>query len=185
MTVLPEISREAKIVSGKDQKAPASTHVNFDDDLNRSTNALNKDDSSKYVVKKPRQPVHSSEPFPNLIYNDGQRSTSYRRLCRSSDFASVKNSPLATNLYYNWQPHERLASKVVQAKVMLYKPTKRIEMTGRPSSPYKLKVDYETSEPHFHNEKRSLEMKRLQYLREHTGWSIYPYAGIEEREEYK
>lgn len=59
-----------------------------------------------------------------------------------------------------------------------------MEMVARPPSPYRVKTDWETVVPHFHNEKRAIEMKRLQYLKEHTGWSVYPYAGIEERETY-
>lgn len=57
-------------------------------------------------------------------------------------------------------------------------------MVGRPGSPYRVKSDWETTVPHFHNEKRTVEMKRLQYLKEHTAWSVYPYAAVEERECY-
>jgi len=122
--------------------------------------------------------------FPNLIFNNGHRSTAYSRNARSTDFVSSKNSPLATRLIYNWKPVERETTKSVQSRIKVYKPQKRVEMCARPPSPYKVKNDWETAVPHFHNEKRAIEMKRLQYLKEHTGWSVYPYAGIEERETY-
>lgn len=123
--------------------------------------------------------------LPHLILNNKLKSSSYRRLARSEDFERVKASPLATRLIYNWRPVERQPTRVVQAKVKVYKPPKRIEMPARPSSPYKLFVDYETKDPHAQNHERTMSMKRLQYLRQHTEWSIFPYAAIEEREEYK
>ena len=192
MTLLPDITREAKIVSGKEiingsSQVPPATNASFEASSLLENSEL-KDDhtASKIMFRKKQQSLSANnDKFPNLIFNDHNRSTAYQRLARSSDFINAKNSPLATRLIYNWKPNERLTSKVVQAKVKIYKPSKRIEMTGRPSSPYKLKVDYETSEPHFHNEKRALEMKRIQYLKEHTNWSIYPYAAVEERETYK
>lgn len=131
--------------------------------------------------KKPQE----AGTLPQLISNDKRRSTSYRRFAKSSDFEKVKASPLATRFVYNWKPVERMPTRVVQAKVKVYKPPKRIEMTGRPSSPYRLCVDYETKDSHAHNHERTMAMKRLQYLKEHTEWSIYPYAGVEEREQYK
>jgi hypothetical protein len=192
MTLLPDITREAKIVSGKEitngsSLAPPATNASFEANSFIENSEIKDDYSASKILfrKKPQSLSAATEKFPNLIFNDHNRSTAYQRLARSSDFTNAKNSPLATRLIYNWKPNERLTSKVVQTKVKIYKPSKRIEMTGRPSSPYKLKVDYETTEPHFHNEKRALEMKRLQYLKEHTTWSIYPYAAVEEREHYK
>jgi len=123
--------------------------------------------------------------LPNLIFNDRNRSSAYYRTARSSDFLNAKSSPLATRLLYNWTPLERETSKSVQSKIRVYKPPKRIENPARPPAPFKVKTMYETIDPHFHNEKRALEMKRLNYLKDHTEWSIYPYAAIEEREMYK
>lgn len=122
--------------------------------------------------------------FPNLIFNNGNRSTGYCRNARSSDFVSAKNSPLATRLIYNWKPVERETTKSVQSKIKVYKPPKRMDVVARPPSPYRVKSDWETVVPHFHNEKRAIEMKRLQYLKEHTGWSVYPYGDVEEKEQY-
>ena len=203
MTLLPDISREAKIVSGKELKtldsnyhshsaslatAPTATHVSYDLSASLDHTEIKDDHTmSKVATRRHKQPslTDATDKFPNLIFNDTNKSSAYQRLARSSDFLNVKNSPIATRLIYNWKPVERATRKLVQAKVKIYKPSKRIDMPGRPQSPYKLKVDYETTEPHFHNEKRTLEMKRMQYLREHTSWSIYPYAAVEERETYK
>lgn len=183
MTILPDIVREAKIVSGNDCKLvsdflPSTSASNFDFDSSH-----NKDEKTVRFNKRHGSLRH--DRHKTLIFNDKNRSTSYSRATRSTDFINIKNSPLATNYMYKWKPVERIPSKIVQAKVKIYKPPKRIEMTGRPCSPYRVKVDYETTEPTFYNEKRTLEMKRLQYLQAHTTWSIYPYAGVEEREEYK
>lgn len=200
-STLPDIVREPKIVSGKDQKVAlvsslvASTSVSFDlalsDSLDNASLIENNNNSgSKVYVKTAKAGSKeiiqlNEQTLPNLISNDKNRSTAYRRLARSSDFLNVKNSPLATRYVYNWKPLERLTSKTVQTKVKLYKPPRRIETTARPSSPYKVKTDFETFDLHEHNQKRSIEMRRLQHLKEHTEWSIYPYAAIEEREQYK
>lgn len=162
-------------------RAPRQRHASFRNEVidkyqNRAQ--VTKSESNETSVKE-------EQILPQLISNDKKRSTSYRRFVKSSDFEKVKASPLATRFVYNWKPLERLPTRVVQAKVKVYKPPKRIEMTGRPSSPYRLCVDYETKDSHAHNHERVMDMKRLQYLREHTEWSIYPYAGVEEREQYK
>lgn len=202
MTVLPDISREAKIVSGKDMKVfnsnssnlLASTSIGYEmapNDLSAGDSSANKEEGNEFtkskvmIKKKPSFNSIDKQLFPNLMSNDGKRSSAYQRLSHSSDYINVKNSPIATRLIYNWKPLERLPTKVVQAKVKIYKPSKRIDMPARPPSPYKVKTEYETVEPHFHNEKRALEMKRMQYLKEHTTWSVYPYGAIEEREGYK
>jgi hypothetical protein len=80
---------------------------------------------------------------------------------------------------------ERESTKSVQSRLKVYKPQKRMDNVARPPSPYRVKSDWETVVPHFHNEKRTIEMKRLQYLKEHTGWSVYPYGSVDEKEEYK
>lgn len=172
-----------------------SNHVSFEEASTRqrhtsSRNGVNDRHRNRAQDKKSESNEtggnnDEQQTLPQLISNDKKRSTSYRRFAKSSDFEKVKASPLATRFVYNWKPLERLPTRVVQAKVKVYKPPKRIEMTGRPSSPYRLCVDYETKEPHAHNHERVMDMKRLQYLREHTEWSIYPYAGVEEREQYK
>ena len=186
MTLLPDIVREAKIVSGKDNKVindllPSTSITAFDLSLDGNNN----EERPKRSKKRQNSIKNNDQQHPNLIYNDKMRSSSYARVTRSTDFINVKNSPLATSYIYNWKPVERLPTKVVQSKVKIYKPPKRIEMTGRPSSPFRVKVDYETTDSSYHNEKRSLDMKRLQYLQSHTAWSIYPYAAVDEREEYK
>ena len=198
MSLLPDIIREAKIVSGKDQiplykeqlmaMATGLAASGFFENMNDSTNDIKiREPESSGSRKKQSLSSKNSEQgyFPNLIFNNGYRSTSYNRNVRSTDFLNVKNSPLATRLIYNWKPVERETTKSVQSKIKVYKPNKRIDMPARPASPYKVKSDWETVVPHFHNEKRAIEMKRLQYLKEHTGWSVYPYAGIEEKEQYK
>lgn len=182
MNHLPDIVREEKILSGNNNKFideffPSTSFCNFD---------FNFDPNQKKThYKKNNGSFINNVNKTNLISNNMNGRTSFARASRSTDFLNVKNSPLATNYMYNWKPHQRLTSKAVQAKVKIYKPPKRIEMTGRPSSPYKVKSDYETKEPTFHNEKRTYEMKKLQYMQAHSNWSIYPYAGIEEREDYK
>lgn len=175
-TKLPEIKSEKKRNSHAPQ-ATTTTGVSFEEPTKRR--------SSHDEQKRKQQHQQDQQQLPHIILNDKRRSTSYRRLAKSEDFDKVKSSPLATRFVYNWQPLERATTRVVQAKVKVYKPPKRIESTGRPPSPYRLCVDYETKDPHAHNHERTMAMKRLQYLREHTEWSIYPYAGIEEREEYK
>jgi hypothetical protein len=200
--LLPDIIREAKIVSGKDQIPIFKEHLlamatglassgYFENMPVDSSNdiKIRAPESSKasYLRKKQSLSSKTADPayLPNLIFNNGYRSTSYSRPSRSTDYINVKNSPLATRLFYNWKHVERETTKSVQSKIKVYKPPKRIEMPARPPSPYKVKSDWETVVPHFHNEKRAIEMKRLQYLKEHTGWSVYPYASIEEKEHYK
>lgn len=203
MSLLPDIIREAKIVSGKDQVPlykdqiiamatglAASGCFESQGILSNSQQDLYK--SAEFSNTKPRKNSRSKQSktavdqayFPNLIFNNGSRSTSYHRNARSSDFVHAKNSPLATRLIYNWKPVERETTKSVNQRLKVYKPQKRMEVVARPPSPYRVKSDWETVVPHFHNEKRAIEMKRLQYLKDHTGWSVYPYAGIEERETY-
>ncbi len=189
MSLLPDISREPKIISGKENSTLMHNVANSLQATNISYDTTqyvkeSENKTTKVVIQK-KQPSLSGGAFPNLIFNDKQRSTAYQRLARSSDFINVKNSPLATRLVYNWKHVERLPTKVVEAKVKVYKPAKRISQQARPPSPYRVKSDWETSDPNFHNEKRTLEMKRMQYLKEHTRWSVYPYAAIEEREQYK
>lgn len=148
-------------------------------------------DTGDYMQSKSAEPSSSvnlnkpSKQLPYLILNDGLRSRSYRRLARSTDFEKVKSSPLATRQIHAWKPLERLPSRVIQAKVKLYKPPKRLETTNRPSSPFRLTVDFETKDAHAQNHERTMAMKRLQYLREHTEWSIFPYGDVDEREHYK
>lgn len=192
MTLFPDIIREAKIVSGKDQipyvkekllamaTGLASNNTYYDTD----------DDNNKVLVKKKTSGSNSATPgeksfLPNLIFNDKTRSSAYYRTAKSTDFLNVKTSPLATRLLYNWTPLERETTKSVQSKIRVYKPPKRIDAPARPPAPFKVKTMYETIDPHFHNEKRALEMKRLNYLKNHTEWSIYPYAAIDEKETYK
>lgn len=200
MSLLPDIIREAKIVSGKDQlplfkdqiiamaTGLASSGYFVDPSLVDSQIDI-KASAQDALLKKKRSFSSKTDKadqayFPNLIFNNRHRSTSYNRNARSSDFINAKNSPLATRLIYNWKPVERETTKSVQSKIKVYKPQKRMDMVARPPSPYRVKSDWETVVPHFHNEKRAIEMKRLQYLKEHTGWSVYPYAGIEEKEVY-
>jgi hypothetical protein len=204
MSLLPDIIREAKVISGKDQiplyreqiiamatGLAASgymepSHISdTKPDFNRSGTDIHKTLRKKNSFSCKPAAVVDQSYFPNLIFNNGQRSTSYCRNARSSDFVNSKNSPLATRLIYNWKPLERETTKSVNSRIKVYKPQKRIETVARPSSPYRVKSDWETTVPHFHNEKRTIEMKRLQYLKEHTSWSVYPYAAVEERENYK
>lgn len=199
-STLPDIIREPKIISGNDQiplfkeqiiaMATGLAASGYIEPMTDSKPELKRSctDLTKSSLRKNSQSCKASVDqayFPNLIFNNGQRSTSYSRNARSSDFLSAKNSPLATRLIYNWKPVERQTTKSVQSRIKVYKPDKRMQMVARPPSPYRVKTDWETAVPHFHNEKRAIEMKRLQYLKEHTGWSVYPYAGIEERENYK
>jgi hypothetical protein len=196
MTLLPDIVKEAKIVSGKENNNTSNGNLaaatSFSYDLTRESLDLANDPSkNKSQVKissniKKKHSLSSKDVnFPHLIINDTNRSSSYQRTQRPSDLTNVQNSPLATRLIYNWKPLERLPTKVVQAKVKIYKPPKRIEQPARPPSPYRIKSDWETTDTHFHNQKRTQEMKSLQYLKQHTNWSIYPYASIDEREGYK
>ena len=212
MSVLPDIIREAKIISGNDQiplfreqiiamatglaasgyMEPArisNDNINNQPELRRCGSDINKTSLSRkknsFSCKPAAGPDDPASYFPNLIFNNGQRSTAYCRNSRSSDFINAKNSPLATRLIYNWKPIERETTKSVQSRIKVFKPQKRIEMVARPGSPYRVKSEWETTVPHFHNEKRTIEMKRLQYLKEHTAWSVYPYAAVEERENYK
>jgi hypothetical protein len=127
----------------------------------------------------------SKSVLPKFILNEKKKSSAYYRRARSSDIYNVKNAPIATRLIYNWKPLERQPCRVVQAQVKIYKPPKRIDMVARPPSPYRVKSDWESSEAQFHNEKRTLEMKRLEYLRQHTDWAIPWYGDAQEREEYK
>lgn len=161
MTILPDIIREAKIVSGKDQmNTLPATNITSYDLVNESSEFRREDpnnNSKIFIKKKTLNASDSEQSLPTLIFNDKNRSSSYQRLGQSTDFLNVKNSPLATKLIYNWKPVERLPTKVVQAKVKIYKPAKRIEMPARPPSPYKVQTHYETSEPHFHNEKEVLK----------------------------
>ena len=163
--------------SNKSHKMPSLPEIEDSSIKKRSSKISFEREKSELKDKKTQ--------LPHLILNNKLKSSSYRRLARSEDFERVKASPLATRLIYNWRPVERQPTRVVQAKVKVYKPPKRIEMPARPSSPYKLFVDYETKDPHAQNHERTMSMKRLQYLRQHTEWSIFPYAAIEEREEYK
>ena len=163
--------------SNKSQKMPSLPEIEDSSIKKRSSKISFEREKSELKDKKTQ--------LPHLILNNQLKSSSYRRLARSEDFERVKASPLATRLIFNWRPVERQPTRVVQAKVKVYKPPKRIEMPARPSSPYKLFVDYETKDPHAQNHERTMSMKRLQYLRQHTEWSIFPYAAIEEREEYK
>ena len=196
MTLLPDIVKEAKIVSGKENNSAsngniaAATSISYD--ITRESLDLATDSSkTKSEVKisnnmKKKNSISSKDVnFPHLILNDSNKSSSYQRAQRPSDITNVQNSPIATRLIYNWKPLERLPTKVVQAKVKIYKPPKRIDQPARPPSPYRIKSDWVTIDPHFHNQKRTQEMKSLQYLKQHTNWSIYPYASIDEREEYK
>ena len=204
-SLLPDIVKEAKIVSGKENNNSASngnlaaataTSISYDFLTRESLDLAN--DSSKIKsqvkistnnnnnnMKKKHSFSAKDVNFPHLILNDTNRSSSYQRAQRPSDITNVQNSPLATRLIYNWKPLERLPTKVVQAKVKIYKPPKRIDQPARPPSPYRIKSDWETIDTHFHNQKRTQEMKSLQYLKQHTNWSIYPYASIDEREGYK
>jgi hypothetical protein len=125
------------------------------------------------------------QKLPSLVFNDGQRSLAYTRVIRSSDFVNVRNAPIATRLIYNWEPAKRNTTKMATSKVKLFKPKKRIEMPARAPSPYKIQWGWETSEASFHNEKRALEMKSLRYMQDHAKWSVYPYAAVDEKEEYK
>ena len=191
MTLFPDIIREAKIISGKDQipyvkeqllamaSGLAANNTYYDAS----------DENGERIISK-KKLSSSATPgektfLPNLIFNDKNRSSALYRTARSTDFLNVKTSPLATRLLYNWTPLERQTTKSVQSKIKVFKPQKRIDMPARPPEPFKVKTMYETIDPHFHNEKRALEMKRLNYLKDHTEWSIYPYAAIDERETYK
>lgn len=196
--------REPKIISGKDQLPlykdqiiamatglaasgyfePNSMIGDTQNDLKNSCLTESGDLRSSIRKKNTCKTAVDQAYFPNLIFNNGIRSTSYSRNARSSDFINAKNSPLATRLIYNWKPMERETTKSVQSRIKVYKPQKRMEIVARPTSPYRVKSDWETVVPHFHNEKRTIEMKRLQYLKDHTGWSVYPYAGVEEKEHY-
>lgn len=127
--------------------------------------------------------------FPKLIYNDNHRSTAYVPIHKTSDDLKAEkkkfiNSPLATNITYNWPAAQREKLSSVRSKSKVFKPVSRILEPSRPPAPYKVNSSWETIDTHFHNEKRALEMKRFQYLKEHTMWSIYPYARIDERETY-
>lgn len=190
---LPDIIREAKIISGKEQlplykeqilamASGLTASSNFDS--HEKLDSCSQMHRNKHNLRGKTSHVDQGY-FPNLIFNNGTRSTSYTRNTRSRDFINSKNSPLATRLIYNWKPVERESAKSVQSRLKVYKPQKRMDVVARPSSPYRVKSDWETVVPHFHNEKRTIEMKRMQYLKEHTGWSVYPYGSVDEKEDYK
>jgi hypothetical protein len=200
---LPEILKEPRIVSGKyrnetatvmtysvpvrDLNEPINKKLYIKRQLSLENNATKIDNFNEETKLKQQKQQQQNEKLPNIILNDGskKRSTSYHRLMRSSDFEKVKNAPIATRLIYNWKPLEHLSTKVVQAKVKLYKPKKKIESTARAPSPYRLQWSWESSEPNLHNEIRAQEMKRIKYMQDHAKWSVYPYGSVEEREDYK
>jgi hypothetical protein len=154
-----------------------------------TTNASNnvKAQLKATVSSAPANLPEEQHLLPKLfIYNDNHRSTAYVPSHKESTDLKKKfiNSPLATNITYNWPIAQREKLNSVRAKSKVFKPVARIIEPSRPPAPYKVNSSWETIDTHFHNEKRALEMKRFQYLKEHTMWSIYPYARIDERETY-
>ena len=175
MTVFPDIIREPSIISIKPNgimvKSSASGSSLLTDLKKLNNNAT---------------PVSGPSSYPALIFNDTNRSTSYHRLSSNGELSSkLVNSPLETNVLYNWPATQRFNTSEMKSRSRVYKPVSRISQPGRPPAPYKVHSSYETEETNFHNEKRTLEMKRWQYFRDHTQWSIFPYAPIDERECYK
>lgn len=156
------------------------TAISYNNNVNNVNNNNNNNDTNN----------NTDSHFPSLIFNDKKRSTAYHRLSRLNSSngeidSKLITSPIATNIYHNWPATQRLRASAVKAKSRVYKPSQRISEPSRPPAPYKVNTSYESVEAHFHNEKRVWEMKRWQYIREHTTWSIYPYAALDERESYK
>jgi len=206
MNIINNNSNNSKTINNNDNNNNINIHNEFqnnnkNNNNNTSNNNNDKNSSSKVSIKNPsssnkvtKSKVHLKRTsslsakdlvaLPNILMNDGMRSTAYVRQPQPADLANSQSSPRATRFVYNWDPVERKTTKVVQAHVKIYKPAKRVDMPSRPPSPYRVQTEWETSDTHFHNHKRTQEMKRLQYLKEHTNWSIYPYAAIDERETY-
>ena len=181
MALLPDITKEAKIISGEEK---------LNEFIAESSDSKYSMQSKLHSKSRQNSFCAASTGFPSIVLNSGggslaTKKDTYQKLSASNDFLHIKHSPSATQYSYKWKPLERLTNKMVQARVKIFKASKRIDQPARQASPFRVAADWETSDAHFHNEKRTLEMKRMQYLREHTNWSIYPYASIDEREEYK
>ena len=174
MTVLPDILREPSVVSIKPPSASSMPSLISD---------LKKLHENATPLGYSNSVIDGKTNFPTLIFND--RSTAYHRLSSNGELNKIVNSPLESNLIYNWPSTKRMQTTLMKSKSRVYKPVSRISQPGRPPAPYKVHSSFETEETNFHNEKRTLEMKRWQYLRDHTQWSIFPYAPIDEREVYK
>ena len=63
-------------------------------------------------------------------------------------------------------------------------PSRRINVL-RPDPPKKFNHMLETTDPHWHNDKRALRMKRREHYRYHNAWSKYYYGTASEQEEYR
>jgi hypothetical protein len=158
MFPLVDIKRQPQLISG-------------DDSINFSKSNV---DSKKNIPK-------NSNNLPEI-----SKKNSNNRTSRSTDSNSMtKKYPSATKLSYSWKTVERVPSKVVDSQVKIYKPTKRLETITRPDSPYRMNTSWQTDHLQAQNHKRAEEMKRLEWLKQHTAYTIYPYGDIEEKETYK
>jgi hypothetical protein len=197
MTVLPDIIREPVIIPAKSNQVNTSNiHINSLGDFNNQASQSSSLNPSPAVhpdnTKSAPQSYTAEEAhkyFPYLILNDKKRSTCYKTTDSDGKF-SVKSSPLATSVAYKWPHLQRQKSEFVggtnkSTKSHFHKSLVRLPQPSRPDQPFRVDASWETVETHFHNEKRNLDMKRQQYAREHSMWSIYPYGSIEEREMYK
>lgn len=186
MTVLPDIVREPTIISGKENPYLKPLLPTTMSSSVPSFKNISKLQETAFSLSAPSGDVQ--ERFPNLIYNDKLRSTSYHRgsnfKLSDEDKKKLANSPLATAVLYNWAHPKREVSEAIKSKSKVFKPVSRIAEPARPPAPFKVNSAWETSETHFYNERRTLDMKRWQYLQNHTQWSIFPYAKIDERESY-
>ena len=63
-------------------------------------------------------------------------------------------------------------------------PQRRLNVL-RPPPPKKFNHMLETIEPHWHNEKRTNNMKQREHYRYHNAWSKYYYGSPAEQEEYR
>ena len=82
---------------------------------------------------------------------------------------------------YLWEPLQR---EDMRHQYDFYVTPKRI-IASRPDEPYKMTTMLETEERHYHNYRRVRAMQQRQWNKEHIQYTIYPYAGIAEREIYK
>jgi hypothetical protein len=191
MTVLPDIIREPVIIAAK-QNPLSSSQLFVDSNCSRPSSAEARQHTDLQAVSN-----IASEPqklFPFLILNDKKRSTGYRSSDPDGRF-QIRTSPLATSVMYKWPNLSRHESGEGSTNSKLnfqsrsqshfQKFLSRLPHPSRPDSMYKMETSWETSDGHFHNQQRTLSMKRNQNIRENTIWAIGPYGDIKERESFK
>jgi hypothetical protein len=191
MTVLPGIIREPVIIATK--HSPISSSQLFVD--SNCTPPASPENNKHQTADSTQLSTLAKDPqklFPFLILNDKKRSTGYRSSDPDAKFP-IRTSPLATSVIYKWPTLNRYESEFSNNKPQFQsrsnsnfqKLLNRVPHPSRPDSMYKMETSWETSEAHYKNEQRVLEMKRNQNIRENTAWSIGPYADTKEREYFK